>query len=157
MSLVDRILNGDSVIYTMKEWFWPDIDDSDKAAKMAYGGATVCFLVTAITAVIAYLQSTGKIDLFKGMGSEAYIDCGLFFVLGLGLVFKSRIAALGAFGLYVFEQVMMMKMGMSRGSLVMLYFMLYFPLVLAHSIRGTFAYHRFRKEERDEAKKETLA
>lgn len=132
----------------MMNWIWPDIDDIDTAKNISHNAAGCAFFVAIVTAVIVYLQTTGRLDIFKGIGAEAYVDAGLFFILGAGLLRKSRIAAIAVLLLYIAEQYYMMKSGMGRGSLVMIIFI----LVFANSIRATFSHHEFKKEEEERAR-----
>ena len=126
----------------MKQWFWPDIDDMDSAKKAAHTGAGAAFFITLVTGTLTFLETQGYFKLL-GLGPEAYIDAGLFLIIGLGIYFMSRIAALAGLGLYGFEQVVMIKSGGGRFSLMTIYLVLAF----VNSIRATFAYHQIKKDQ----------
>lgn len=126
----------------MNQWIWPEIDEMDDAKRASYNGAATAFLIASITGIITFLQTNGMISLFKGLSKDAYLDVGVFVLLGAGLCFKSRIAALIALVLYSAEQYFMIKNYGVRFSLVAIYFILNF----INAVRGTFAYHRFKKQ-----------
>lgn len=130
----------------MKQWFWPDIDTIDEARKIARNGAAISFLISFATALITFLETQGYFKLF-GFGPEAYLDAGLFLMIGTGIFFYSRIAALAGLCLYVFEQYHMMKSGATQVSFVAIYF----TLIFLNALRAAFDYHHFKKQEKQEA------
>jgi hypothetical protein len=123
-------------------WLWPQIQDKEDAKKAAHGAAGMAFFVAIVTSIIAFLEMTGRLKLF-GLGPEAFIDAGLFFGIGVGLLFHSRIAAVVGLILYVVEQVFMLKSGAGKPSIAMILF----TLAFINGVRGSFAYHRMKKEE----------
>lgn len=129
----------------MKRFFWPDIDNFEDAKKITRGGATVSFFVALVTGIVTFLETNGYTKLF-GLGPEAYIDAGLFFIIGIGILFYSRIAALAGLLLYLFAQYQMMQSGNSRFSIMALYF----TLVYINALRAAFDYHQFKKIEAKE-------
>ena len=128
-------------------WIWPEIDDLDTAKRVSHSAAACAFFIAFVTGVVVYLQTTGRLKLFAGIGAEAYVDAGLFFLIGVGLLRKSRIAAVTGLIVYIAEQFYMMKSGMGRASFVMVVFILAF----ANAIRATFSYHEFKREEETRA------
>lgn len=74
----------------MLRWLWPGIEDIEDAKKLNRNGAGIAFFIAAVTAIVAYLQASGRINLFAGLGREAYVDAGLFVAIGLGLLTGSN-------------------------------------------------------------------
>ena len=130
----------------MKQWFWPDIDSLADAKKVARNGAGVSFFVTTVTGVVTFLETNGYMKLF-GYGPEAYLDALLFLIIGIGLCFYSRLAAIAGLGLYIFEQVVAIKSGVTGGSIMAIYI----TLVYINAVRATLDYHRLKKFEDPEA------
>ena len=123
----------------MKNFFWPSFQDIDDAQKSVKTGAYSAFLVAVVTAVVTFLSMKG-VKIFAFVDGYAFIDAGLFFVIGFFMTRYSRIAAVAGFCLYAFEQVMMFQVAGPRFSIVPLLFLLYF----FHAMRGAFAYHQMR-------------
>jgi hypothetical protein len=130
----------------MLKWLWPEIIDLDTAKKAARNGAAAAFFIAAVTGIVTYLETSGKMKLF-GLGPEAYIDSGLFLIIGVGILFYSRIAAIAGLGLYCFEQYTMLQSSQPRFSIMMLFMVLAFIT----GIRGCFEYHSLKKQEKESA------
>jgi hypothetical protein len=129
----------------MKNFFWPDIDDIETARKVAKSGAAAAFFVTIVTAVVAFCEMQGYFKLF-GLGPEAFIDAGLFLIIGIGILFMSRIAALAGLALYGFEQYVMFQSGRTGVSILAIYFFICF----VNTIRACFEYHTLKKQGLEE-------
>lgn len=130
-------------------YFWPSINNTHEANRACGAASGVSFFIAIVTAVIAWLQGTGKINIFPGIGIMAFIDAGLFFCVGIGLCFHSRIAAVLGLVLYFVERVFMIKSyGMNAGQIVSL---LIFGVAFLNGVRGAFAWHECRKAELAEA------
>ncbi len=123
-------------------WIWPGIQNLDDAKGAAGNGVGVAFFVALVTGIVTYLQTSGRMNLFPQIGPSAYIDAGLFLVIGVGILRMSRIAALAGLLLYIAEQYFMIKSGGRFGVA-----MIFFTLAFISSVRGTFAYHDMSKEE----------
>lgn len=130
----------------MRNVFWPDITDLADAKKVAKSGAAAAFFVSLITFIVTFGETQGMFKLF-GVGPEAYIDAGLFLIIGIGILFMSRIAAIAGLGLYGFEQVVMLQSGKSGMSILAIYFILCF----INAIRACFDYHTMKKQGLGEA------
>ncbi len=129
------------------QWLWPNIGDIDDASVQSRTGAAVAFLISIVTAVITYLQTTGAIHWFGHIDAKAYIDAGVFLIIGIGLRYHSRLAALAGLGLYGFEQYVMIQQYGFRFNLLALFFIIAFM----NAVRGAFAYHQFKREMKKEA------
>ena len=126
----------------MKKFFWPDIDTLEDADKITKNGATAAFIITAVTGTLTFLETHHYFKLLN-LTAASYIDAGLFLIIGLGILFHSRLAALAGLCLYLFEQFAMIQAGSKRINYVAIYFI----LVFIASVRASFAYHEFKKYE----------
>ena len=124
----------------MLRWIWPSCEDLDSSKEAALNGAKVAFFVAVGTSIVAFLHIQGILKIFEGMGAEAFVDAGLFFVIGIGLLKISRVAAVAGLLLYIAEQCYMFRM-IGRPN----FMGILFSLVLLGAVRGSFAYHRFKK------------
>ncbi len=123
--------------------FWPDVDDSKSAHKACAGAAGIAFFIAIVTGIVAWLQASGKINMFPGIGIWAFVDVGLFILIGIGLCFHSRIAALAGLLLYIGERIFMIKtMGFQASHVVAI---LIFGLAFVNGVRGAFAWHEQKK------------
>ena len=126
-------------------YFWPSMDSTYEANRACGAASGISFFVAAVTAAVAWLQMSGKINIFPGIGVMAYIDAGLFFCVGVGLCFHSRIAAVSGLVLYIIERFFMIKTyGLATSQVVSL---LIFGVSFVNGVRGTFAWHILRKAE----------
>ena len=132
----------------MRQWIWPEIQDTEDAKKVSHAAAGAALFCAIVTAVVSYLSMQGH-ALFKGFGVQTFADVIAFFLVAVGLFRMSRIAALVGLVLYVGGQVLMIKQVGLRAPFVTILFSLYF----INSVRATFAYHEFRKLEKEEEKK----
>ncbi len=130
------------------KYFWPDIQDSKDANKACASASGASFFVAIITGVIAWLQMNGKINIFPGMSNLAYIDVALFIVIGLGIKFHSRIAALAGLFLFAGERAMMIKAYGFQPSQVT--GIILFGLLFVNGVRGAFAWHEFKSLEKNQ-------
>lgn len=128
--------------------FWPDIDDAKSAHKACLNAAGMAFFVAILTGIIAWLQASGKINILPGIEKMAIVDVGLFVLIGVGLCFHSRIAALAGLLLYMAERAWMIKTsGFQPGQVVGI---VLFGLIFANGVRGAFAWHQNKKKEKVE-------
>ncbi len=129
--------------------FWPSVDTMDEAKKACHTAGGFSFFVAIVTAVVVYLQTSGKINIVQGFSSWAYIDAGLFFLIGLGLMWCSRIAAVIGLILFVAERIFMIQQTGMSANLIM-------PIIITlgfiGGVRGSFSYHVFRKLEKEEGR-----
>gem|GEM_PF-4323823 len=74
---------------------------------------------------------------------RALVDAGLFALIAFGIYKMSRVAAVIGIALYLWGQLnQILATGNSNYILVIL-----FTLYFIHAIRGTFAYHKLKKEQ----------
>ncbi len=116
---------------------FPEIQTEEDAKKASKQAAGFCFFIAVVTGVVAYLQMNKIIDLFPGVGGYAFIDAGLFVVIGIFLLRYSRIAAVAGLLLYAAEQVFTIMQSGYRFNLIVIFA----TLALINAVRGTFAYH----------------
>lgn len=128
--------------------FWPDIDDAKSAHKACLNAAVMAFFVAIVTGVVAWLQASGKINILPGIEKMAFVDVGLFILIGVGLCFHSRVAALAGLLLYMAERAWMIKTaGFQAGQVVGI---VLFGLIFANGVRGAFAWHKNKKKDKGE-------
>jgi hypothetical protein len=127
---------------THRQWlryWWPRIDDIESAKDAAFTGVHVAFFVAGLTGLSALLSI---FHLLNWSDPSSLVDAGLFAILGFLMSRMSRVAASLALGLFVLERLYeFYARGLSVGFLAAL-----FIIGLTSGIRGTFAYHRFKKQ-----------
>lgn len=130
------------------KFFWPDVDDTQSAHRACGSGAGAAFFIAVVTGLVAGLQASGKINIMPGIGVGAFVDAGLFLIIGIGLCFHSRIAAVSGVLLYFVERVYMIKTyGFRPGQFVLVIIL---ALAFINGARGAFAWHEQRKIEKGE-------
>lgn len=118
--------------------FWPAVDTLEAAKSTAKLGGVTAAIVAVVTAIVAILSLFGV----EFASIWALIDAGLFALISFGIFKMSRIAAVLGLLLYLWGQITQM---LSTGSMNYILFLL-FTLYLVHGVRGTFAYHKLKKE-----------
>jgi len=119
------------------DMLWPPVSsDISVARKAAYNGfiaAALCSVATGIFAAFGIF----------GFSKFALIDSFMFALIAWGILKMSRIAATAGLILYVFER---MDAWINAGRLSDTFVIaILFILFFIGGIRGTFAYHRFKK------------
>ncbi len=117
------------------------ITDAETAKKLAKEGAIGSVFIAIITAIAVVISINGT-DIY-GMDYWAFFDVAIFIIIGLGIYKMSRIAAVLGFIFYVAEQVNMMASYGTRPSFLMIVFV----ITYINAIRGTFAYHKYEKQQ----------
>ena len=113
--------------------------------RMAYIAAFISAGITAVFAVISIWA-----EVMVGLNIFAFIDVIFLIILAVLLItIKSRIAAVVLLTYYLFSQVSM-RIGNPDMGLGNIFMVLFFIYAYFQGIRGTFAYHRLRKQERQE-------
>lgn len=122
-------------------FFWPEIADMASAEAAARQGMWAAFFVAFVTAVVTGLAING-VSFGEGLefDASAFVDVVIFLLVGLGILAKSRTAAVLGLVFYVYERIFMLVTVGPKGLLVAVIFILAF----VSSVRGTFAIHRFR-------------
>lgn len=129
-----------------KNWFWPPVDSLDAAKEAAKQGAIAAAIVAGITALFAILSLFGV----ALTSIWALVDAGLFALIAFGIYKMSRIAAVIGILLYLWGQLsQILATGKTNFILVFL-----FTLYFIHAIRGTFAYHKLKKQQPERAVEE---
>lgn len=127
-----------------KSWrsYWPQISDITSAEEAAKQGVWASLLMTFVTTGAVLV---GKLTGFQFLGVEtsSLVDAGLFALIAWGINRNSRFAAVCGLLLYLLEQLMLILSSGFTGATVVTVILV---LMYITSIRGTFAYHRLRKE-----------
>jgi hypothetical protein len=119
-------------------WF-PAITDLKSAQDAARQGTATCALImTFSTVLVVVATATGS-----GGLSQLFIVMMLIYGLIAFLIYKmSRVAAIFGLLLYLGDRIVLIAQSGLSGNFVLTIF---FVLAFINSIRGTFAYHRFRR------------
>jgi hypothetical protein len=122
-------------------WLWPTITDMESATEAAYMAAGACFLCCGITVLFLLLGE-------PGLSRDVWFDLSIIALLGFFIArYKSRTAAVLATLIFVAERYYQFtttdvtKMHGGAYYFGMLLFAWFF-----HGIRGTFAYHTYKKQ-----------
>ena len=117
--------------------FWPSIGDRATAHRVAKQGFWAAVVVASVTAVLAALPLFGVT--FLNVGPLAFLDAGLFAVIGFGILKMSRIAAVAGFLLFVAERVSMwLETGKVQGWILAVFL----AFAFLNAARATFALRR---------------
>ena len=122
-----------------KRGFWPDITDLASARKTGRFGAWAAFTVAAVTSFVVLLGQFG-IEVMN-IDTWAMVDATLAAGLGLGIWRMSRVCAITMLLLYILQRITEWSEFGFRNPLM--------PVILGtlllNGIRGTFAYHRYKR------------
>ena len=114
----------------LKDLFWPDLRTMPSTESACRGAAIACFVIAGLTSIVALFTAP-----------TALVDAGLFLVIGLGLLKRSRTAAVAGLALYILEQIVsLVQVGRFPGVITVL-----ISAILLSGVRASFAYHRMRK------------
>jgi hypothetical protein len=121
---------------------WPIITDAASAKFAAKQGMGAAFFCAGSTVLFVFLARQGM-ALVQGVDESALVDAAVFAALGILILRMSRVAAVAALVLYIVERIVMwVKMsGVGGASIPM---MIVIVLCFVSSIRGTFAYQRYK-------------
>ena len=122
-----RMANNKSI-----NWIWPKIADLETAKRAARLGFWVAILGAVITTVFA---------VFKILDSNLWnlIDAAIFALIAWGIHKMSRFAAMAGLTFYLIEKIdILLTFELQQLPLIAIFTLLYI-----HSVRGTFAYHKF--------------
>jgi hypothetical protein len=131
-------------------WLWRDIVDTETAKKAAREGFWAAVIGAVLNTVIALLSLAG-IRLFNA-DIWFLIDTVIIGIIALGIYRMSRIAAVAGLANYIIAQIFLW-IDTGPSSIVVL---IIFAKMFLNSIRGTFAYHKYRKEKNKEGVKENI-
>jgi uncharacterized membrane protein YfhO len=125
----------------MANALWPNTLDLESARKACKSAAVGAFIVAGLTAIVAAI-SLGGSTIIAGINGWAFLDAGIFALLGLFVWRCSRVAAVITLAMFILERVMMMAQNGIAGFPVALILLYYFIV----GVRGAFAYHRMQSE-----------
>src|SRR6516164_8879497 len=111
----------------LKDLFRPDLSNDVSALTVCHSASWACFIVAIVTAALAIFVNHG-----------AFLDGGLFALIGLGLRKALRTAAVGGFVLYILEQIANIVAGQIPSVVAIL-----ISVILFNGIRAAYAYQRF--------------
>ncbi|HEY9609785.1 hypothetical protein [Allocoleopsis sp.] len=115
-------------------WLLPDLTDIESARSAARQGTAVCVLIIIFSLVIATLSGVTQ--------SSAFAATVALYGLVAFLIYRmSRIGSVMGLIIYLIDRLMIVaKTGISGNLVITILFIFAF----INSVRGTFAYHRFR-------------
>ena len=113
----------------LKDLFRPDLSNEVSALTVCHSASWACFIVAIVTAALAIF-----------VNHAAFLDAGLFALIGLGLRKALRTAAVGGFVLYILEQIANIVAGQIPSIVAIL-----ISVILFNGIRAAYAYQRFRR------------
>jgi len=119
-----------------KEFLWPKIDDIEMAKRAAQQGLMASFFVAIFVALIPDFS----VSFYKVFPSEYlnWIGMALWFGLGAGIYYMSRLAAITAFILFVLERLLSLQDGERAFGLILA---LLLAMAFLTTIRATLRYH----------------
>lgn len=130
-----------------KNYFWAAIDSIETAKQAAQQGVWAAAFVAIITAILAMASVSLGGSLPQGMpkiDAWSFWDAGIFVAIAWGIHKMSRFAAVAGLVLYIVEQIVMRTSNPSLSGSG-LFLVVFFVLAFINAVRGTFAYHRFRR------------
>ena len=122
-------------------WVWPNIIDKNTAQKASQQGYWACILCAGATILLVAINYFGT-DLLN-FTPWALGDAFLFIVIGWGIYKMNRFAAVSGLALYILERVSMWSEHGPKNPILAIFF----TLMFINSVRGIFAYHKYRKDE----------
>ncbi len=127
------------------KWYWPKLTGLKESEQAAHQGAGACLLIAVATAIMA--GTSAWLDKpVLGIDAWGFADALIFAIAGWRIWRLSRIWAVLALVIYIMERVRAVSSSPkipAGGAFISVVF----TLVLIGSVRGTFAYHAFRKKE----------
>lgn len=124
------------------KWYWPEMTDLESAESAAHAGAGACFFVAAVTSLVAVISISLSRPIM-GLNGWSFVDASLFAIAGWRMWRFSRPWAIVALAMYLLERVYAAISNPGASMAIVMTVIL--TLLLIGGIRGTFAYHRFKK------------
>jgi hypothetical protein len=121
---------------------WPIITDAASAKYAAKQGMGAAFFCAGLTVLFVLLARQGM-SLVQGINERALVDAAVFAALGILILRMSRVAAVAALALYIVERIVMW-IKISSVGVASIPMMIVIVLCFVSSIRGTFAYQRYK-------------
>ena len=134
--------NGKKIIIEKKvllnSKLWPEINDLKTASQCILHGVWVGLFVGTLTLIFILLTFWNINPLSYNQNS--FLDVALLYISSFFIwYFKSRVASILGLIIYLTEAIVSMAQFQHFSPLVLVFILAY-----ANSIRGTFAYHRFK-------------
>lgn len=126
-------------------FFWPKMKDTHAASRICDAASGVAFFMAIATAALVWLQLSDKFTLLPGVGVWGYWDAAVFAVIGIGLHFHSRLAAVA--GVLFFAAEKMVMFYINNFQIAQVVTAVIFILAFVNGARGAFAWHILRKAE----------
>lgn len=123
--------------------FWPKIKDSSTAKDAVNGAVGASSFIAAITALLAILSLVCRKPML-GLDGLALVDAGLFALIAWRIHEMSRTWAVIGLVLYLLE-IGERLIDHPSGAVGVL--TIFFILAFIGGIRGSFAFHRYSKQE----------
>jgi len=115
---------------------WPQILDRETAIKVCRWGAWA----TIVQCIFSYAPKVRTLSLESGLA--VFIDLVLYGLITWGILKMSRIAAIAGFGFYLAGRIGQLSNPYFVQALTIIAI---FTFIYANSIRGAFAFHRFKR------------
>jgi len=125
-------------------FFWPKITDlpsATAASDLGFWAAVAVATITTVFATIALVANT----YILAIDAWAYFDAVLFALIAWRIRRRSGAFAVAGLCLFIFEKLIQFSQPevASSGAVMALLFLLFF----INGVRGTFAFHRYSREE----------
>jgi hypothetical protein len=123
----------------LKDYFWPRVDETNAAKKVARYGAGAALFEGGFEAFLTTLSLLGVSGVMR-LSAGAYLDASVFLILGI-LIYRgpSRGASLLAIFFFVAEVVWRIEHDLPENNPV---FVIIFAWFYILGVRGTFAWYR---------------
>ncbi|HEY9818764.1 MAG TPA: hypothetical protein V6D20_23595 [Candidatus Obscuribacterales bacterium] len=124
--------------------FWPTIDSIKRAREVAQQGFWAAVIVAVVTAIFTVVSIMAGNIAGLPISAWSFIDVGIFVAIAIGIRRMSRIAAVLGLVVYVGNQLYIWSVtGPRTTGIIVVVFLI---LAFIHGVRGTFAYHSYRKQ-----------
>lgn len=132
------------------KWF-PEINSIVVARRVARQGFIASLFVAGVTTAFAIASTQNMLpsemqDVFNPL---LFVDALLYGAIAWGIQRMSRIAAIAGLTLYLLSRILLQMSGVPT-NLLGLAIATLISVAFINAIRGTFAYHRFKRQEASE-------
>jgi len=124
--------------------WWPDTGNLEGARAACAAAATGAFIVAGVTGIIAVI-AIARSSAVMGIDGFAFLDVGIFAVLGFFLRRHSRVAAVLALAMFVAEKI---SMALKTGGITGWPLAIVLLLCFISGVRGSFGFHRLNAREK---------
>lgn len=141
-------VNNDRSSKKKQNIFWPEIDSKETAREVANQGFWAAIVVAVVTTIVILItMAAGTLEDIPPIDAWAFIDVGIFVAIALGIRKMSRIAAVSGLVVYLIERIYALSYTGGGGGLFIAIALI---LAFINGVRGTFAYHRLRRQSLEE-------